>query len=236
MTVHLLRFDTEACITQLFWTSSSVTMTGLSNAHFFVQAVLAGVFLIAAFAVRTDGQCSSDDLAPYSQCINQNSPCPCGDCDAEPTDGSPMLTTPVPTDCTDVVRLFCPLVRCCSMCETEAKQWFQKCSADPFSQMWLGSTCELDCSSLPYGDICQPTDAPIFSPTGSPTVYSTTATPSTQVPTTLSPTTTPSASRRKTASPINQPVAAPAVSSASWGDHRILQAGAIFICVSFEFL
>jgi hypothetical protein len=115
-------------------------------------------------------ECSTAGLQPYRDCVLNNSPCPCGACDPDPTDGTPNLVTPQPESCDDVQRIFCGLVRCCSVCEAEALAWYQTCTVDPFSLQTLNYTCELKCDFQPYLDQCVPTTLPTFRPTRSPVI------------------------------------------------------------------
>jgi hypothetical protein len=113
--------------------------------------------------------CPGSVLTNYMECVAQN-PCECSACDPDPTDMFPVINAERPSDCLDVARVFCPLIRCCSLCQAEALAWNQ-CSANGFSNNYLGSTCPLQgsCTSYALQDIdCTLTKAPTESPTSSP--------------------------------------------------------------------
>ena len=171
-------------------------------AKFSVAGCLLLAHSIETVTAQTE-QCSSEDLKPYSDCVTANTPCPCSNCDPDPTDGTPLLTTEVPKDCTDVLKTFCPLVRCCSLCEQEAIAWYQPCTADPFAEAFLQRTCELDCSGFLYRDS---TCAPTMSPTVMTLFPKDTPAPSQQL-STMSPTMAP------TMAPTMTRTASPAVST-----------------------
>jgi len=156
-------------------------------------------------AVLVQSQCSSDDLKPYRECVRDNSPCPCGACVEDPLDDQFILEVSRPQSCNDVLKIFCPLIRCCRECTEEALAWYQPCSANPFSMAMLNTTCELDCGFQKYLDQCMPTATPTFRPTAQPTA-SWTYSPTTR-PTTLQPTFSDTAP--PTNAPTNSPVVAP---------------------------
>ena len=139
------------------------------HSNYFYYYYLLSWMLLAPGILQAQ-ECSTAGLQPYRDCVLNNSPCPCGACDPDPTDGTPTLVTPIPTSCDDVQRIFCGLVRCCSVCEAEALAWYQTCTADPFSLQTLNTTCELKCDFQPYLDQCVPTTLPTFRPTRSPVV------------------------------------------------------------------
>lgn len=114
--------------------------------------------------------CSRDELKMYKQCVQHHSPCPCERCDPDPTDGTPVIFVDRPSDCLDVQKIFCPLIRCCSSCETVAFAWYQHCGANPFALQYLGYTCPLDCSLYLYQDTCGPSPAPVPRRTRMPTI------------------------------------------------------------------
>jgi hypothetical protein len=142
---------------------------------------LSKVFLSAAllicFSSTSEAQgCTARVLSDYMDCVAAN-PCECAECDPDPTDDSPLIPVNRPEDCLDVARIYCPLIKCCSICEEEAFGWFQ-CTANGFSTSLLGTTCPLDnsCDSYPLQDVdCDPTASPVESgsPTTSPTKGST---------------------------------------------------------------
>jgi hypothetical protein len=114
--------------------------------------------------------CPGSVLTDYMDCVAQN-PCECSACDPDPTDMFPVINAERPSDCLDVARVFCPLIRCCSICQAQALAWNQ-CSANGFSANYLGRECPLQgsCVSYPLQDVdCSPTISPSESPTSSPT-------------------------------------------------------------------
>jgi hypothetical protein len=125
---------------------------------------------LALLLQRSSAQsCPSSVLTDYMDCVAQN-PCECSACDPDPTDMFPVINAERPSDCLDVARVFCPLIRCCSICQAEALAWNQ-CSANGFSANYLGRECPLQgsCVSYPLQDIdCTPTMSPSDSPTSSP--------------------------------------------------------------------
>jgi hypothetical protein len=128
--------------------------------------------------------CPGSVLTDYMECVAQN-PCECSACDPDPTDMFPVINAERPSDCLDVARVFCPLIRCCSICQAESLAWNQ-CSANGFSANYLGRECPLQgsCVSYPLQDIdCTPTMSPSESPNSSPTdipIPAPTATPNSE--------------------------------------------------------
>ena len=97
------------------------------------------------------GACSSYVLSNYENCVAQN-PCTCSNCDPNPMDNYPVIhLAQPPSNCRDVNRLFCPLIRCCSPCAEQALTWFT-CAMEDFSQQILGQNCTQLCSSFPFND------------------------------------------------------------------------------------
>jgi hypothetical protein len=128
---------------------------------------LALALLLKQSAAQT---CAGSVLAEYMDCVAQN-PCECSACDPDPTDEFPVITAERPSDCLDVARVFCPLIRCCSICEAQALAWNQ-CSANGFSANYLGRECPLQgsCASYSLQDVdCTPSTSPSESPITSPT-------------------------------------------------------------------
>jgi hypothetical protein len=85
---------------------------------------LSKVFLSAAllicFSSTSEAQgCTARVLSDYMDCVAAN-PCECAECDPDPTDDSPLIPVNRPEDCLDVARIYCPLIKCCSICEEEA--------------------------------------------------------------------------------------------------------------------
>ena len=112
--------------------------------------------------------CNSELLAPYQDCVQKNSPCPCSKCDFDPTDDTPEIVAKTPYDCFDVEDIFCPLVKCCSACESEARTWYETCSGKAFAEFHLGFSCSLQCDSFRFLDFCDLTERPTWSPVESP--------------------------------------------------------------------
>lgn len=95
--------------------------------------------------------CSSNILWNYESCVAQN-PCTCSNCDPNPMDNYPEIhLAQPPSNCRDVNRLFCPLIRCCSPCAEQALMWYS-CAMEDFSQQILGQNCTQLCSSFPFND------------------------------------------------------------------------------------
>jgi hypothetical protein len=134
--------------------------------------------LALIFAQAVAQSCPGFVLTDYMACVAQN-PCECSACDPDPTDMIPVITAERPSDCLDVARTFCPLIRCCSICEAEALAWNQ-CSANGFANNYIGMDCPLDdsCDAYPLQDVdCSPTMAPVetSSPTATRTSFPTLA-------------------------------------------------------------
>ena len=156
---------------------------------------------------QSSSSCGDSQLQAYQQCVQDNA-CLCANCDLDPLDDYPTIHLDQPPDsCQDINRIFCPLMRCCSVCEDVAQEWYS-CAFDDFSKSQLGSTCPQVCSAFDLGDVegdCQPTAAtaaPTSRPTSTVNVSpppsvaprttkspTTTAAPSTKSPTTAAPTT-----------------------------------------------
>jgi len=132
----------------------------LTAIHCFVWLSPSSLPLLASAQNLT---CTSDDLNAYIRCV-QTSPCVCSNCDPDPLDGVPEIVIDVPPgSCQDVSRIFCPLIRCCSACETEAAAWYA-CNFQSFAYFWLKRDCPRTCPGYAYADVplgnCQPTQAP----------------------------------------------------------------------------
>jgi hypothetical protein len=164
--------------------------------------------------------CPGSVLTDYMECVAQN-PCECSACDPDPTDMFPVINAERPNDCLDVARVFCPLIRCCSICQAEALAWNQ-CSANGFSANYLGKECPLQgsCVSYPLQDIdCTPTLSPSESPTSSPTaipIPAPTATPNaelTAAPEPFEVSESPTASPDLPRAGLSVPTFAPSISS-----------------------
>jgi hypothetical protein len=126
--------------------------------------------LLALLLQQTAAQCPGTVLTTYMECVAQN-PCECSFCDPDPTDDVPVITAQEPNNCLDVARVFCPLIRCCSICEAAALEWNQ-CSADGFANAFLGRECPLEdsCGAYPLQDVdCAPTMSPSELDSSSPT-------------------------------------------------------------------
>lgn len=136
----------------------------MKSTMMFIYSAVACILLLSAS--QADAQCTAMVLNKYRECV-ANNPCECSACDPDPTDDDPILTVERPEDCLDVARIFCPLIRCCSLCEDEALGWFQ-CTANGFSSSLLdGQTCPLSgsCGSYALQDAdCSPTMAPVVTP------------------------------------------------------------------------
>lgn len=176
---------------------------------------------LALLLQQTSAQsCPGSVLTDYMDCVAQN-PCECSACDPDPTDDFPVINAERPSDCLDVARVFCPLVRCCSICQTGALAWNQ-CSANGFSANYLGRECPLQgsCDSYPLQDIdCSPTMSPSESPTSSPSaipIEISTAAPnseSTPAPVPFEISESPTASPDLPRTAVSVPTLAPSVSS-----------------------
>lgn len=122
----------------------------------FVILLSFGSFGSKSGVVHSQSICSADSMRAYESCILGNSPCPCdtSKCDANPTDGTPVVFVDAPLSCNDIFDIFCPMVRCCSVCQTEALGWYQ-CAADNVSQRWLDQSCDLEanCDVYPTNDL-----------------------------------------------------------------------------------
>lgn len=120
------------------------------------------VLLILACAQAQDSQCTSDDVDAYVQCV-ANNPCICSNCDPNPLDNTPVINVDTPPeDCRDVNRLFCPLIRCCSVCEDVARSWYE-CPFQAFALETLGVECSATCDGYNNGDVegeCEPSLSP----------------------------------------------------------------------------
>jgi hypothetical protein len=180
--------------------------------------------------------CPAVVLTNYMECVAQN-PCVCSACDPDPTDMFPVINVERPSDCLDVARIFCPLVRCCSICQTEALAWNQ-CSANGFSNNFLGRECPLEgsCASYPLQDLdCTPTTSPSESPTIFPTVIPIpvpSAAPNTETtaaPVPLEVKESPTASPVLPRTGISVPTLAPSVPSGARPSLGILRLSGIFI-------
>jgi hypothetical protein len=180
---------------------------------------LALALLLKQSAAQT---CAGSVLAEYMDCVAQN-PCECSACDPDPTDEFPVITAERPSDCLDVARVFCPLIRCCSICEAQALAWNQ-CSANGFSANYLGRECPLQgsCASYSLQDVdCTPSTSPSESPITSPTavpIAVPTAAPTSEptaaaVPLDVSESPTASSSDLPRSTGLGVPTRAPSVSS-----------------------
>jgi len=113
---------------------------------------LAWVILSLLLLTSAHAACrmSDSDLTAYQACLEENS-CLCGNCDPDPTDGTPNLSIEKPESCQDVNRIFCPFINCCSACVDVAEQ-VHKCAFDTIAKEFVSSTCDVICNSFPYGD------------------------------------------------------------------------------------
>ena len=174
---------------QSTWTPSHLKLTMMAP----IQTTL--LVLLLNFCVvqsQSSSQCSDSQLQAYQKCVQDNA-CLCSTCDPNPLDEYPTIhLDQPPQSCQDVNRIFCPLIKCCSVCEDVAQQWYT-CAFNDFSASQLGTECPQVCSAFAVGDVegdCQPTAATL-APTSIPTAaesFPTSAAP------TESPTTAPVAS------------------------------------------
>lgn len=119
------------------------------------------VLLILACVQAQDSQCTSEDSDAYIQCVSDN-PCTCSNCDPNPLDNTPVINVDTPPqDCRDVNRIFCPLIRCCSVCEDVARSWYE-CPFQAFALETLGFECSATCDGYSNGDVeqCEPSISP----------------------------------------------------------------------------
>jgi hypothetical protein len=180
--------------------------------------------------------CPGFVLTNYMECVAQN-PCECSACDPDPTDMFPVINVERPSDCLDVARIFCPLIRCCSLCQAEALAWNQ-CSANGFSTNYLGRNCPLEgsCGSYPLQDLdCTPTMSPLESQPISPTAIpisipsATSNSETTAAPVPLEVKESPTASPVLPRTGISVPTLAPSVPSGARPSLGILRLSGIFI-------
>lgn len=130
--------------------------------------LIALVLLVAGNHGVNAQPCTRAALDAYIRCVAEN-PCECANCDDDPSDDVPVLQITAPDTCQDITRVFCPLVRCCSICEDIANT-FYTCSADTLANDFVGADCPLTCAGFNFDDVnCEPTQGPTFSPTKAPT-------------------------------------------------------------------
>jgi len=105
--------------------------------------------------------CSTHALNAYRQCIRDN-PCTCQNCHADPNDPTWVIEAVEPNSCQDISRIFCPLVRCCSACES-VFSFYHSCLADKIASIYMGEehNCQLFiCANEADDADCTPTEAP----------------------------------------------------------------------------
>jgi hypothetical protein len=106
-------------------------------------------------AAQQPSSCSTQALEDYVSCVRSN-PCACSHCDPDPSDSYPVIVVDAPQDCQDVSRIFCPMIRCCSVCEPVFEH-YHKCLGNIIAETFLGLNhgCPLfycPLASFPYMD------------------------------------------------------------------------------------
>lgn len=80
--------------------------------------------------------CSTRVLEDYISCVRYH-PCQCSHCDPDPSDSYPVIVVDAPRSCQDVSRIFCPMIRCCSVCE-DIFRVYHKCLGNILAETFLG--------------------------------------------------------------------------------------------------
>lgn len=160
------RFTSSSPPTTIETAATGTTPSAKSLAMRFLTYV--GVLAVLAMPLAKAQQefCTSDEANAYIQCV-ANNPCTCSNCDPDPLDDVPeIIVDQPPQNCQDVARIFCPLIKCCSLCEAEAIAWYQ-CGFREFANQTLQRECPQTCDGFAYDDVdgdCQPTDVPSAEP------------------------------------------------------------------------
>lgn len=96
--------------------------------------------------------CSTHALNAYRKCILDN-PCKCRNCFSDPNDPGWVVEAPEPRSCYDISNIFCPMVRCCTPCES-TNSFYHSCLAARIATLYLGgnNNCQFFICTQPPND------------------------------------------------------------------------------------